>query len=115
MCNKREIKVHRSKGLLFMFSPPKINQTLKEIKKNICILALTVFYLTQPSNKQIICFDFEKQNSALPNNILHTLINIILDKLYFFSVQKGFKRVKVINFLKWKRCFLLVPLIWRKC
>ena len=25
--------------------------------------------LTQPSSKQIICFDFEKQNSVLPYNI----------------------------------------------
>ncbi len=27
---------------------------------------LTVFYLIQPSSKQIICFDFGKQNSVLP-------------------------------------------------
>ena len=27
---------------------------------------LLFYYLTQPSSKQIICFDFEKQTSALP-------------------------------------------------
>jgi hypothetical protein len=27
---------------------------------------LPVFYLIQPSSKQIICFDFQKQNRVLP-------------------------------------------------
>ena len=34
---------------------------------------LTGFYLTQPSSKQIICFEFENPNSVLPYNILCTL------------------------------------------
>ncbi len=34
--------------------------------KNICLHLLYVFYPTQPSSKQIFCFDFEKQNSVLP-------------------------------------------------
>jgi hypothetical protein len=33
--------------------------------KYICLHLLTVFYLTQQSNKQIICFYLEKQNNAL--------------------------------------------------
>ncbi len=32
--------------------------------QNICLNLLTDFYLTQPSNLQIICFDFEKQNNS---------------------------------------------------
>ena len=42
--------------LLFMFSPPKISSTVYGIK-SICLLVLTVFYLTQTSSKQILCFD----------------------------------------------------------
>ena len=66
ICGYIEVKV--GQYLLFMFSPPKISWTVYGIK-NICLHVLAVFYLTQPSRKQIICFDFEKQNSALPCNI----------------------------------------------
>ena len=40
----------------------------KNVKKQkyISLHLLIVFYLTQLSNKQIICFDFEKQNRKLP-------------------------------------------------
>jgi hypothetical protein len=48
-----------------MFSPPKISWVVSGIKY-ICLYLLTVFYLIQPSRKQIICFDFQKQNSVLP-------------------------------------------------
>jgi hypothetical protein len=48
-----------------MFSPPKISLTVWGIKY-ICLHLFTVFYLIQPSSKQIICFDFRKQNSVLP-------------------------------------------------
>ncbi len=48
-----------------MFSPPKISSTVWGIKY-ICLQLFTVFYLIQPSSKQIICFDFGKQNSMLP-------------------------------------------------
>jgi hypothetical protein len=34
--------------------------------KYICLQLLTVFYLTRPSKKQTICFDFEKQYKVLP-------------------------------------------------
>ena len=34
---------------------------------------ISIFYLTQLSNKLIICYDFEKKNSALPYSILRTL------------------------------------------
>ncbi len=43
-----------------MFSPPKIRYTVY-----ICLHLFTVFCLIQPSSKQIICFDFGKQNSVL--------------------------------------------------
>jgi len=53
--------------LLFMFSPPKIhNLDCVCGIKYICLFIRTVLCLTQPSNKQMICFDFEKQNSILP-------------------------------------------------
>jgi hypothetical protein len=61
----RYIKVKVEHYLLFMFSPPKISYTIWGIKY-ICLHLLTVFYLIQPSIKQIICFDFGKQNSVLP-------------------------------------------------
>ncbi len=50
--------------LLFMFSPPKISWVVSGIKY-ICLHLLPVFYLIHPSSKQIICFDFRKQNSVL--------------------------------------------------
>ncbi len=63
--------VDRTKGriLLFIFKPKKYAR-LFEGFKNICLHLLTVFYLTQPTNKQIICFDFEKPNSAIHHTIL---------------------------------------------
>ena len=37
------------------------------MNKTYLLHLVTVFYVTQPSDKQIICFDFEKQeDSALP-------------------------------------------------
>ena len=67
-----QLKVHRSKGMaltIVYVQPPKISQTVKEIK-SICLYLLTAFYLTQPSSIQIICFDFKTQDSALPYNII---------------------------------------------
>jgi hypothetical protein len=61
----RYIKVKVEHYLLFMFSPPKISWVVSGIKY-ICLHLLPVFYLIQPSSKQIICFDFRKQNSVLP-------------------------------------------------
>jgi hypothetical protein len=45
-----------------MFSPPKISWVVFWNKIDL----LLVFYLIQPPSKQIICFDFQKQNSGLP-------------------------------------------------
>ncbi len=61
----RYIKVKVEHYLLFMFSPPKISWVVSVIKY-ICLHLLPVFYVIQPSSKQIICFDFRKQNSVLP-------------------------------------------------
>ncbi len=61
----RNIKVKVQHYLLFMFSPPKINKTVRGIKY-ICLLIFTVFYLIQPTSIQIIWFDFGKQNNVLP-------------------------------------------------
>ncbi len=61
----RYIKVKVEHYLLFMFSPPKISWVVSGIKY-ICLHLFTVFYLVQPSSKQIIYFDFRKQNSVLP-------------------------------------------------
>jgi hypothetical protein len=70
-----------------MFSPPKISWTISGIKC-ICLHILSVFYLIQPFIKQIICFDFRKQNSVLPivfcvpcslyTTIWHTMLSIIV-------------------------------------
>ncbi len=61
----RYIKVKVENYLLFMFSPPKISWVVSGTKY-ICLHLLPVFYLIQPSSKQIICFDIQKQNSVLP-------------------------------------------------
>jgi hypothetical protein len=61
----RYIKVKVEHYLLFMFSHPKISWVVSGIKY-ICLLLLPVFYLIQPSSEQIICFDFQKQNSVVP-------------------------------------------------
>jgi hypothetical protein len=63
----RYIKVKVEHYLLFMFSPPKISWVVWKMKKHFLQL-LPVFYLIQPSSKQIICFDFDsgKQKSVLP-------------------------------------------------
>ncbi len=53
----RYIKVKVENYLLFMFSPPKISWVISVIKY-ICLHLLPVFYLIQPSSKQIICFVF---------------------------------------------------------
>jgi len=65
---KVKVKVHKVKVehyLLFMFSLPKISWVVWGIKY-ICLHLLPVFYLIQPSSKQIIWFYFQKQNSVLP-------------------------------------------------
>ena len=52
--------------LLLMFSPPKLSKTIWGIISFYLDLLTTMFYLTQPSNKQIICFDKKIcKNSAL--------------------------------------------------
>ncbi len=61
----RYIKVKVEHYFLFMFNPPKISMVVSGIKY-ICFHLLPVFYLIQPSSKQIICFDFRQQNSVLP-------------------------------------------------
>ncbi len=61
----RYVKVKVEHYLLFMFRPPKISWAVWEIKY-IFLHYLPVIYLIQPSSKQIICFDFRKQNSVLP-------------------------------------------------
>ncbi len=61
----RYIKVKVEHYLLFMFSLPKIRSVVSGIKY-ICLHLLPVFFLIQLSSKQIICFDFRKQNSVLP-------------------------------------------------
>jgi hypothetical protein len=48
-----------------MFSPPEISWFISGIK-HICLHLFPVFYLIQPSSKQFICFDLQKQNSVLP-------------------------------------------------
>ena len=51
-----------------MFRPPKIKDL-----ESICLQFRTHLYLIKSTNKQVICFDFEKQNSVLLYNILCAL------------------------------------------
>ena len=51
------------------------------MNKNICLHLPADFYPIQPSNTQILCFDFEKQNSALPYSSLRTLAKTICIKI----------------------------------
>jgi hypothetical protein len=60
----RYIKIKVERYLLFMFRTPKISWVVSGIKY-IYLHLLLVLYLIQPSSKQIICFDFQKQNSVL--------------------------------------------------
>jgi hypothetical protein len=60
----RYIKVKVEHYLVFMFSPPKITWAVWGIKY--IFYLLPVFYLIKASSKQIIWFDFQKQNSVLP-------------------------------------------------
>ncbi len=56
-----------SDSLLRLLRSGVSSSNLSECKiKCICLHLFTVFYLIQPSSKQIICFDFGKQNSVLP-------------------------------------------------
>ncbi len=66
----RYLKVKVEHYLLFMLSPPKISLVVSGIKY-ICLHLLPVFYLIQPSSKQIFCFDFRKQNSVLPMDSMY--------------------------------------------
>ncbi len=77
----RYIRVQVEHYLLFMFSPPKISQTIWWIKY-ICLRLFTDFYLIQPSNKQIVCFDFGKQNIVLPTVFYVPWFNVKIDWLY---------------------------------
>ena len=100
MKKARYIEVIVGHYLLFMLSPPKISWTVLRIK-SICLHVLIIFYLTQPSSKQIICFDFKKQDSALPYNILYTLLISVLclnEKLLPPTRKKS--RIRVFNCLK---------------
>ena len=59
-----ESKVHKSKGkTLFTVDvePSRNMPGCLRNKKNMCLHLLTDFYLTHPSNKQIVCWDFEKK------------------------------------------------------
>ncbi len=75
----RYIKLKVEHYRLFMFSPPKISWVIWGIKY-IYLLLFTVFFLIQPSSKQIICFGFGKQNSVLP--------------IVFFNVFHRFRQAK---------------------
>ncbi len=88
-----KFKVHKSiqqHYLLFMFSPPKISRVVSEMKY-ICLHLLPVFYLIQPSSRQIICFDFRKQNSVLPI-VFYVPDQIIANNLFANIFLLGQKR-----------------------
>jgi hypothetical protein len=60
-------KVHKSKGrslFLLIISPLKISRNISGIKY-VCFHVFIILYPTQPSCKQIICFDFEQQKYLL--------------------------------------------------
>ncbi len=61
-----------SKNLIFAQKMTKLwacqisQNKKKHLVKYICLQLFPVFYLIQLSSKQIICFDFGKQNRVLP-------------------------------------------------
>ena len=83
--------------------------------KRYCVHVLIDFYLTLPSNKQIICFDFKKLDSAVPYNILYTLFyNTYItawERTNLFVLTEFYFRVLLI-FLKF---WLFLPEIMYIC
>ncbi len=70
-----------------MVSPPKISWTVWGLKY-ICLHLFIVFYLIQPSNKQIICFDLGNHNNVLP-----IVLYVPCKKQYWLDIwKKGEKR-----------------------
>ncbi len=59
-------KAHKSKGKTLFVVWPSKNKLVRLRNKIQFLQLLPVFYLIQLSSKQIICFDFRKQNSVLP-------------------------------------------------
>ena len=57
------IKVHKSKGraLIFVYIKPSKNKIDRLRTKKYILTFFLVFYLTQPSSKHSIYFDFKKQ------------------------------------------------------
>jgi hypothetical protein len=120
----RYIKVKVEHYLLFMFSPPKMSWVVSGIKY-ICLHLLPVFYLIQPSGTQIICFDFQKQNSVLPIvfYVPWEIQTYLLVRILRMVIIKTNKRVGISNncgyvntmlqksvFIK---CILLILKKWR--
>ncbi len=98
----RYIKVKVEHYLLFMFSPPEIRRVNSGIKY-ICLHLLPVFYLIQPSSKQIICFDFGKQNSVLPKAFY---VPCFCRPGFWWSKQNC--KVVIWYFLKrWSSCYVV--------
>ncbi len=102
LSNTRYIKEKVEHYLLFMFGPPK-NKLGRFRNKYICLHLLPVFYLIQSSSKQIICFDFRKQNSVLPIVILCTLVKQMYDNKTSEQFHQHFCNVtqKTRSFIFW--------------
>ena len=89
-------------------------------KTNICLNLLTIFNLTNPSSKQNVCFDFEKQNSVLNYITLRTLIvnrNRVHIFTFFCNTRPDWKEIN-IDYFKEEHSFveikqhLLLPRIY---
>ncbi len=104
LAHTRYIKIKVEHYLLFMFSPPKISLTVWGINY-IYFHIFTVFYLIQPSRKQIICFDFWKQNSVLPKVFYVPWVHIFFSHPNTRRSQTGFSAFKEQTFREREKFF----------
>ncbi len=103
-----ELKVHKSKGrtqfVVYVYSS---KNKLGRLRNKLHFLQiLPVFYLIQPSSKQIICFDFWKQNNVLPIVFYVPWLNSSIPESilpnFFFFVNENFFQFFAINLGRFK-------------
>ena len=78
-------KLHRSKGrtLFIVYVKPSKNKLdhVRILKNHLFIHELTGSISRSPLRNNFFCFDFEKQNSVLPYNILCTLVQSFIKQV----------------------------------
>ncbi len=111
-----------------MYSPPKISWVISGIKY-ICLHLLSVLYLIQPSSKQIICFDFQKNcvlpivlyvpyvyvNGALPILKVHDVNIVVVVGKYLSIPILLVLNLLASQLLRKKLHLLLIFFSWLRC